>query len=72
MPIDKQCHLWWGMAMMGLLWPVTGYGGLAIVVAVGALKEIVDSRGYGTPDKYDFLVTCLGGVFAAAWFWVAS
>jgi hypothetical protein len=60
--IDKQAHLLAGAAIAGLL---VSYGTSPVVAflvasAVALAKEVYDSFGYGTPDKWDFVVTVLG------------
>jgi hypothetical protein len=60
--IDKQAHLLAGAAISGLM---VAYG-ISPVVAflvssfVAGAKEVYDSLGYGTPDRWDFVVTVLG------------
>ena len=71
-PIDKQAHLWWGMAMVGLMWPVLGDASVAVACAVGLLKEVVDSRDGREFDFVDWAVTCGGGVLATFWLWVVT
>jgi len=63
-PLDKQAHFWAGMAIAATVTLYTGFPLLGLIVAVvaAALKEIFDSLGYGTPDKWDFVVTVLGAM----------
>ena len=63
MQIDKKAHFLAGAAIAGLC---TAYGlpaaySFLVASLIGAIKEGVDMLGYGTPDKWDFLVTVLGG-----------
>lgn len=60
--IDKQAHFLAGAAIAGLL---VSYGISPVVAFLAAsvvalAKEVYDSFGYGTPDKWDFVVTVLG------------
>ncbi len=62
MQIDKQAHFFAGAAIAGLL---TAYGvapvtAMLIACGIGFAKELYDSFGYGTPDKWDYVVTMLG------------
>ena len=63
-PLDKQAHFWAGMAIAATVTLYTGIPLLGFIVGVvaAALKEIFDSLGYGTPDKWDFVVTVLGAM----------
>ena len=66
-PLDKQSHLLAGTTIAFTVALFLGWEfGLGAAVVAGAGKEIVDRMGFGTPDKWDFLATALGGVFAAA------
>lgn len=61
MTLDKQAHFWAGAAIAA---SVALYfdplAGLAAGILAGALKEIRDRAGFGTPDVKDFLATALG------------
>lgn len=64
MQIDKKAHFLAGAAIAGLC---VAYGArprdaLFIAAFVGAMKEVFDRAGYGTPDKWDFVVTTIGGL----------
>lgn len=58
---DKQAHFFAGAAIAATvalyLNPTLG---LAAGILAGLVKEIADRMGYGTPDRWDFLVTALG------------
>lgn len=63
MQSDKLSHLLAGIALAAL---PTAYGlpywiGFGLATLAGAAKEFWDMRGNGTPDKWDFVVTVLGG-----------
>ena len=62
MPIDKQAHFWAGAAIAAIVALYTGAPllGLAVGVIAGALKELRDRAGHGTPDIRDFLATAAG------------
>lgn len=59
---DKLEHMLGGFAIavqlisLQLAWAVP-----PAVLAVAIIKEIIDSRGYGTPEPMDVLATALGG-----------
>lgn len=60
--LDKKTHFFTGAAIAGLL---VAYGFPVIIafvtsVFIGLLKEVLDTFGYGTPDKMDFIYTALG------------
>ena len=63
MQIDKKAHFLAGAAIAGLCvaYGVRPRDAFFIAAFAGALKEIVDRMGYGTPDKWDFVVTTIGG-----------
>lgn len=69
---DKTKHLIGGAAIGSAVTLATDkpfYGWMA-GTAVGALKEAVDRRGYGTCSFQDFAVTSLGaaaGAYGTAW-----
>lgn len=66
---DKIGHFHAGIAVAALFYP---FGLIAAIVAtfIAAIgKEIWDSYGHGTPDKYDALATILGGGVLLAWYW---
>lgn len=66
-PLDKQAHFWWGMAVACPLTVVVGGIWACLAVAVmGLLKEGWDAMGHGTPDPYDSFATFTGGLVGAA------
>jgi hypothetical protein len=62
MQIDKQAHFWAGAAIAST---AVAYG-ISPVVAflvssfIAGAKEVYDSFGYGTRDKWDFVITVVG------------
>jgi len=60
--VDKQLHFLVGTSLAGVLFISTDNLLLTVggVVLAGALKEIRDSMGYGTPEMTDLLYTVLG------------
>jgi hypothetical protein len=64
LPQDKANHVVYGIAVYLAVAPV--FGGLyaiGAVVAVAALKELIDwAGGKGTPELLDFLATVAGGL----------
>ena len=67
-PVDKMLHLLLGAAAACILFPaISGGLAIAVVISLGAVKEIWDSwSGKGTPDVWGFVVTVLGGLLALA------
>ena len=67
-PVDKMLHLLLGAAVACILFPaISGDLAIAVVISLGAVKEIWDSwSGKGTPDVWGFVVTVLGGLLALA------
>lgn len=61
-PMDKQAHFWWGWAVSATAFPLIGWGAVFCAAMVGIAKEFWDSKGHGTPDKYDFIATAIGGI----------
>ena len=61
-PIDKQAHFWWGMAMAGVTYPLGFWTALFVSCFLGGAKEVWDKQGHGTPDPKDFAATALGGL----------
>lgn len=62
---DKIVHLVCGFALsliFGLI--IAPLVGLVVAVVAGAIKEFIDSKGYGTVDMWDFAFTVLGGIVA--------
>jgi hypothetical protein len=62
-PIDKIAHVLAGAAIAGL---AVAYGfspiiGFALSVFIGAIKELYDMTGKGTPEWSDFIATAAGG-----------
>lgn len=69
---DKTKHLIGGAAIGAAVTYATEKPlyGWAAGTAVGALKEVIDSRGHGTCSFQDFAVTSLGaaaGAYGTAW-----
>lgn len=68
---DKRIHSMVGGVISGVTTEVTTAltdnkwvgiaAGIGASIVAGSLKEFVDSKGYGTPDKHDFYATALGG-----------
>lgn len=71
-PMDKQAHFWWGMAMSGVFYHAIDMWVVLVVIVVGFLKEIMDDRDGRLFDHYDWLATCVGGLLGAAASWVLS
>lgn len=65
---DKTQHFVYGLALAGVLQPFGFLVSFLGVLAVALLKEYVDSRGYGIPDKYDVVATIAGPVFLEEWY----
>ena len=63
LPRDKQLHLWAGWTVtataLALGAPLVYAVGAAVVA--GALKEIHDLAGFGSPDWWDWAATAAGG-----------
>ena len=60
--IDKVAHFGGGY-ILATVFPIAAIYGLILAVIVGALKEYRDSKSkLGTPDMWDFVATCLGGL----------
>ena len=66
-PLDKQAHLWAGMAIYGLAVAVlpTIYA-MAPVLLAAVGKELWDSRTH-KPDWMDAIYTMAGGMSAFLW-----
>lgn len=66
---DKVKHLFAGAviaAWTAILWPAAAWIlPLVFAAAAGALKELADRMGLGTPDRADFWATLAGG--AVVW-----
>lgn len=62
---DKQAHFLAGAAIAATtaLYLDPLYG-LIAGIAAGAVKELYDRAGYGTPDFKDFIATALGATIA--------
>lgn len=66
-PLDKQAHLWAGMAIYGLSIAILSpLYSLIPVVAIGIGKELWDSRAHSA-DWYDALYIIGGGTLALLW-----
>jgi hypothetical protein len=64
-PRDKLMHFGAGLGIALLFgWLLTPFYGFVAAAVAGALKEIQDrvDKLNGTPDVWDFVATCLGGV----------
>jgi hypothetical protein len=64
---DKILHFIAGfiIGVFGGVFLAPSYG-LMLAIFIGALKELFDSMGYGTPDVLDFFATVMGGVIGVA------
>jgi hypothetical protein len=62
MQIDKKAHILAGAAIAGTLaaYGVPTWCAFWSAVTIGALKEVWDAMGRGTPDRWDFIATALG------------
>lgn len=61
MTLDKQAHFFAGAAIASVVaLHVDPLAGLAAGIIAGALKEVRDRAGFGTPDIKDFIATALG------------
>lgn len=59
--LDKQAHFFAGAAIASVIALYVGpLSGLLAGVVAGALKELRDRVGRGTPDIWDFVATALG------------
>ena len=64
LPADKRKHFRYGalLSALGILWwPLLLLGFIA-----GVVKEIIDLRGYGTPDHLDMAWTWYGALIGCA------
>ena len=70
LPLDKQAHFWSGAAIAASVTLYTGLPWLGVFLCVfaGLLKEIYDSLGYGTPDRWDFVATSAGASVLVPYF----
>lgn len=63
MRIDLQAHFYAGLAICLAVslftTPLIGFG---VALLAGLAKEVVDKMGFGTPDKWDFVATAVGGL----------
>lgn len=59
---DKAGHFIAGAVIGGVVAKSSGKTGHGVVAgcAAGAIKEMVDATGYGTPEMADFAYTCAG------------
>ena len=71
LPIDKQAHFASGAAIAASVTLYTGLPWLGVFLCVfaGLLKEIYDSLGYGTPDRWDFVATAAGSIALIPCIW---
>ena len=65
---DKTQHFVFGLAIASLVFPFSPIAAVAVATAVGFLKELIDSKGYGTFSRMDALVTAAGGAFLVLWY----
>lgn len=66
MPLDKQAHLWAGLAIMLSVSLFFGWiAGVIVATMAGLAKEAYDSLGFGTPDRWDAVATIGGGLVGA-------
>ena len=61
---DKRKHFIVGFVISLVIGVFAPFLGVANGCAVGAIKEWWDSKGHGTPEKMDFIFTCLGALSA--------
>lgn len=61
---DKAQHLLAGAAIAVSVKSLGGDASMALAASTvaGAVKELVDMTGYGTPDARDFIWTVVGGL----------
>lgn len=61
MTLDKQAHFFAGAAIASVVALYANpLSGLAAGILAGALKEVRDRAGYGTPNWRDFIATAFG------------
>ncbi len=66
MQLDKVAHILAGaVIVLALGYTAPVWVAFASALTIGALKVYIDSKGYGTPDFYDFLATGIGATLAA-------
>jgi hypothetical protein len=71
--LDKQAHFWAGLAIcLGVSLFFGPWVGLAVSVVAGIGKEVIDSLGYGTPDKWDGAATIFGSVLGVILFYISE
>lgn len=70
LPLDKQAHFASGAAIAASVTLYTGMPWLAVLLCAlaAAGKELRDSMGYGTPDKWDFVATVFGCIVLLPYF----
>ena len=66
-PLDKQLHIFSGGFLAALLMPFGMPTAWVGVAAAAVLKELWDSTGRGTPDKWDAFATIVGGSVVISW-----
>jgi hypothetical protein len=70
---DRLAHLWWGMAMVGLMQPLTGPWPAVIAAAmIAVLKEVVGDKRDPEFEPHNFFVTCVGACIAGLVIWVVT
>tara|TARA_R100001594_G_scaffold122883_1_gene159149 strand:- start:1782 stop:2027 length:246 start_codon:yes stop_codon:yes gene_type:complete len=63
---DKLLHFFYGTILSFIGIGIFGLWGLLLTVIVGAWKELVYDKKYGTPDVWDFVWTIFpAGMFIA-------
>ena len=63
MTLDKQAHFFAGAAIAAVVaLYLDPLAGLAAGIFAGALKEVRDRAGFGTPDFRDFIATAAGAL----------
>ncbi len=66
---DKILHFCVGFSIIEVTYAYTGFYSLAIVTALGLLKETIDYFDYGKFDLLDLLFTVLGGIVSVIIMW---
>ena len=63
-PLDKQAHFWAGAAIASaeVAYGIPPVAAIVSAWLIGALKELWDFAGNGTPDQKDWLATALGAL----------
>ena len=71
---DKQQHLFAGIIVTGLLYPIFGHFAVVIAIGVGLVKEYVvdEISTLGEPDIWDAVATALGALLVGGVVWLAE